>query len=555
MEDESEATAGPPHKSTRAKKTRGVFEDIEVDVNFEESKPRQTQPRRSTRSRSKAFTEGSDSDGSAKSVRSTRSTRSTKSTRGAAAKPKKKAKAQSMTEEESEEIATPVQKLKKSTRSIAPPKSAKGRKQVREESVVSESSGLPSTSPPRLLKSARKSYRRVIESESDDWQSAQEDVAPTPRPSTTKKARGRPPKVTKTPKALPKSPPSLPSPTPTSNTSNVSGSYMSEGEFHIPVREDTSRTKKPAPKIPVQPIHEKPSNRNPGLGESRTQPSTSSRLPVGSKEIANDINTIAIDASDDDDDTRRFIAPPKSMASSSNPPRMSGDSTNLTPKPKSPLARKRGSFIGVVLEPSPKMKHQSAEVRGGMAERSEVNMDVDEITMLDRPGRSAETDHDSPIAMDKGKAKATTAPTKPKPLSSAKHKHMGVVRSEASDSAMDVDDGDDYETQDVQPVINLRQASTPHRDPPRKVFEDDSNPFTTVPPQATNSLSAFEVPHSRVPTGETHALAEEEKEMTVEEWTKRESEIQLEMFREQGLRKIYEFKERAAEVRRQIEAL
>ena len=217
----------------------------------------------------------------------------------------------------------------------------------------------------------------------------------------------------------------------------------------------------------------------------------------------------------------------------------------------------RDSFVGVVLEPSPWMKDQSAKARGKMVERSEVDMDVDEVMVLDQPSRSAETDRDSPVAADGGKAKA--APTIPGPLSRAKQKQKAVTESEVSDSVMDVDDGGHYETQDVQPIRDSRQPSTPRRDLPRKLFGDDSNPFATAPPQinppdATNPFLAFEAPHYSTPAV-IYALAEEEKDMTIEEWTQREMEIQLEMFKEHGLRKIREVKERAAEVRRQIEAL
>ena len=121
---------------------------------------------------------------------------------------------------------------------------------------------------------------------------------------------------------------------------------------------------------------------------------------------------------------------------------------------------------------------------------------------------------------------------------------------------MDVDDRDDYGVRDVQ----SSQPSTPPRNLPRKLFGDESDPFATVPPQldpndAANPLSAFEAPYGRVPAEVIYALGEEETEMTVEEWTKRELEIQIELFKEHGLRKIREFKERAAEVRRQIEEL
>ena len=573
-EDESEETANPLRKSTRAKKTRGVFEDIEVDVNFEELRPRQAQLRKSTRSKSKAPAEGSDSDVSAKSVRSTRSTRSNKNTKSATTKSKGKAKAQPVVEEtEEEDMPTPIQTPKRSTRTAAPPKSTKGRKLVRKESVESESSEVPPPPPPKLPKSTAKSRRKIIESEPEEWQSAKEDVAPTPRPSTTKKARGRPPKATKTPKALPKPPPAPPSPSPASNASHVSASYMSESELHIPAREDYSKAKKPAAKTKtvVQPFHEKPSGRNHTLAESRAQPLSSSRfLSIGSKENADDRNTIIIDASDDEDDTRRFVTSKNTMynSTSSNPPKVNGVSANVVPKPKSTMVRKRESFVGVVLSSSPRVTHQPTKAHGKMVERSGVDMDVDEVMMLDQPSRSAETDRDSPVAVDKGKAKATTGPTKPKPLSNApkqdtskqKQEQKAVIQSEASDSAMDVDDREDYGVQDLQPIRDSRQPSTPRRDPPRKLFGDDSNPFTTALPQqdsndATNPLSAFEAPYGRLPTEEIYALAEEEREMTVEEWTKRELEIQLELFKEHGLRKIREFKERAAEARRQIEAL
>lgn len=555
-EDESEDVVNHLRKSTRAKKTGGVFKDIEVDVNFEEPKSRQPQLRRSARSRSRAPTENSDSDASVKSVRSTRSTRS------AAAKSKGKAKAQPVVEEteEEEEMATPVQTLKKSTRAIARPKSTKtkGRKLVAEESIGSESSEVPDP-PPR---STAKSRKRIAESGSEDWQSAQEDVGPTPRPSTTKKAKGRPPKATKTPKPPPEPSPVPPSPTPTSNTSHVSGSYMSESELHIPVREDSSQVKKPTANAAVQPFHAKPNNRNHTLAESCVQPLASLRLlSIGSKENANDRNTIVIDASDDEDDTRRFV-PSKSTAydsTSSNPLKANGISTSVTAKPKSTMAKKRESFIGVVLSSSPRMT-QSTKARGKMAEKSGVDMDVDEVMVLDQPSRSAETDRDSPVAVGKSKAEATAAPTKPKPPPSiSEQKQKTVVQSEASDSAMDVDDRDDHAVQDVQSTRDSRQPSTPRRDPPRRLFGDDSNPFAIAPQQdsndAANPLSAFEAPYGKIPTEVIYALAEDEKEMTVEEWTKRELEIQLELFKEHGLRKIREFKERAAEVRRQIEAL
>lgn len=564
-EGDSEETSNPLRKSTRAKKTRGVFKDIEVDVNFEESKSRQPQHRRSTRSRSKAPPEDSDSDLSVKSVRSTRSTRSTKSTRSTTTKSKGRAKARSVVEEteEEEDATTPIQTLKKSTRAVAPPKSAKGRKLVTKDPFESESSEVQP--PPKLPKSTSKSRRKVIESGSEDWQSAQEDVAPTPRPSTTKKARGRPPKVTKTPKAPPEPSPVPPSPTPISNASRVSGSYMSESELHIPVREDSAKVKKPTAKAAVQPFHAKPSNQNHVSTEpqSRAQLPTSSRLlSIGSKENADDRNTIVIDASDDEDDTMRFVASKSTMhnSTSSNPSRVNGVSTSATAKPKSTISRKRESFVGVVLSSSPQVTHQSTGARGKVVERSRADMDVDEVLVLDQPSRSAETDHDSPVAVNKSKGKVTAAPTKPRPsLSISGQKQEVVVQSEASDSAMDVDDRDDHGVQDIQSTRDLRQPSTPRRDPPRKLLGDDSNPFTTAPQRdssdATNPLSVFEAPYGRIPAEVIYALGEEEKEMTVEEWTKGELEIQLELFKEHGLRKIREFKERAAEVRRQIEAL
>lgn len=547
VEEEDESEAAPPRKSTRAKKIKGGFEDVEMDVNFEELKPRRAQPPRSTRSRSKAPTEGSDSDASVKSVRSTRSTRSN---RGTSAQSKKKV----VEEETEEEMATPVQKPKKTTRSMAPPKSTKGRKPEREESIESESSGLLPTPPPKPPRSARKSQRKIIESESEEWQSAREDVAPTPRPSTTKKARGRPPKVAKTPKAPPKPTPVPPSPTPISDVSHVSGSYMSESELHIPVRDGSSKASKPSTKSAAQPFHEKPSNRDRALAESRTQPLTSSRLPsTGSKENTEDRNAIIIDASDDEDDARRFVAS-KSMMPSSNPSKIHNGSTNGGPKLKTTLAQKRDSFIGVVLEPSPRMRRLSAKVGGNVVERPEVDMDVDEVTTLDQPSRSVETDRDSPVVVEKGKVKTMA---KPEPLSStSEHKQRADIRSEVTDSAMDVDDGNGHEVRDGRSIRDSRQPSTPRRDPPARFFRDDSNPFATGqanPVEAANPLSAFGA--GNLPAEVLYALVEEEKDMTVEEWTKRESEIQLELFKEHGLRRLLEFKEKAAEVRRQIEAL
>ena len=560
-EDESEETVNLLRKSTRAKKTRRVFEDIEADVNFEESKPRQAPPRRSTRARSKAPAEGSDSDISVKSARSTKSTRSAKSTRSTAARPKGKAKAQSVVEDEEEdeeeEMVTPVRPEKRSTRSTAPPKSTKGRKLATEGSVESESSELPPILPPKSVRSTTKSRKRVIESETEEWESAQEDVAPTPRPSTTKKARGRPPKATKTPKAPPKSAPIPPSPSPTSNVSHVSASYMSESELYTPA--DSPEPKKPATKAATQPFHEKPSNRSRALAGSRTQPVTSSRfLSIGSKENAEDRNTIIIDASDDEDDTRRFVASKSTVynAASSNPPKVNGVSTNVPSQPMSAMAKKRDSFIGVVLSSSPRVVCQPVKPCGKVAESFGVNTEADEVTVPDQPSRSAETDRDSPVTVDRGKTKVATSPTKPKPPPKQKQKQRAIVQSEASDSAMDVDDGEDHRVRDVR----SNQPSTPHVGPPRELFRDDSNPFTTGPSlpdsnDAANPLSVFEAPYGRMPAEVIYALGEEEKEMTVEEWTKRELEIQVELFKEHGLRKILEFKERAAEVRRQIDSL
>ena len=556
-EGDYEEAANPPRKSARTKATRGVFEDIEVDVNFEESKSRQAHPRRSTRSRSKVPTEDSDSNASAKSVRSTRST---KSTRSAATKSKGKAKAKSVADEtEEEDMATPVQRLKKSTRAVAPPRSTKGRKLVIEESAESESPELPSPPPLKRPKSTVKLRKKIVESESEEWQSARDDVAPTPRPSTTKKARGRPPKVTKTPKAPPKPSPVPPSPTQTSNTSQIPGSYMSESELRIPLREDSSKVKKPTVKPAVQPFHAKSSNRDHALTNSRAQPLASSRLlSIGSKENAEDKNTIIIDASDDEDDTSQFVASKSTVynSASSNPSKVNGVSTNVAAKQMSIIAKKRDSFVGVVLSSSPRVVHQSTRASRKMGGGSGVDMNV-EVTVLDQPGRSAETDRDSPVTLGEGKAKA--ALTKPKPpLSASKHEKV-IVQSEASDSAMDVDDRDDYGAQDAQSIQDSRQPSTPRRDPPKRLFGDEPNPFTKIPQQdsndAANPLSAFEAPFGRVPAEVIHALAEEENEMTVEEWTKRELEIQVELFQEHGLRVIREFKERAAEARRRIEAL
>ena len=551
-EDESEEITNPLRKSTRAKKIRNIFEDVEADVNFEESRPRQAQPRRSTRSKSKARVEDSDSDVSVKSVRSTRSTRSAKTTRST--KTKGKAKAQPVVEETEGEgdLATPVQTPKKGTRAAAPPKSTKTRRLV----VESESSEVPPPPSQKLRKSTTKSRKRIIESESEDWQSAQEDVTPTPRPSTTKKARGRPPKATKTPKPPQKPPPVLPSPTPTSDASHVSRSYMSESELRIPAREDSPEVRKPTTETAVQPFHPKPSNRNHALTESRGQPQASSRLmSIGSKENANGRDTIVIDASDDEDDTRRFV-PPKSTAynpTSSNPSKVNDVSTIASTNAKSTMAKKRESFIGVVLSSSPRVVRQSVKM-------AEEDMDIDEVTVLDQPTRSAETDLESPAAVGKGKAKATATAIKSNSPLTTSEREKTVIQSEASDSAMDVDGRDDYGVRDTQSIPDSRQPSTPRRDPPGKLFEDDSNPFTTGPSEqgsndAAKPLSAFEAPYGKIPAEVIYALAEEEKEMTVEEWTKRELEIQLDLFREHGLRKIREFKERAAEVRRQIEAL
>ena len=50
-------------------------------------------------------------------------------------------------------------------------------------------------------------------------------------------------------------------------------------------------------------------------------------------------------------------------------------------------------------------------------------------------------------------------------------------------------------------------------------------------------------------------LTEEERIMTVEQWIRREIEVQYERLKRDGEGKIRLFKERAEEVRRQIEAL
>jgi len=97
----------------------------------------------------------------------------------------------------------------------------------------------------------------------------------------------------------------------------------------------------------------------------------------------------------------------------------------------------------------------------------------------------------------------------------------------------------------------------------------DENPATPPPPSSsllsvssTTSTTKVEVHTDTETLVETlpvrangAQLTEEERSMTVEQWIRREIEVQYERLKRDGEAKIRLFKERAEEVRRQVEAL
>jgi hypothetical protein len=107
--------------------------------------------------------------------------------------------------------------------------------------------------------------------------------------------------------------------------------------------------------------------------------------------------------------------------------------------------------------------------------------------------------------------------------------------------------------------------------PEPRTLQRDENPATPPPPRASSSmLSVSSTTSTTKVEGHTDTetlveplpirtngaqLTEEERIMTVEQWIRREIEVQYERLKRDGEAKIRLFKERAEEVRRQIEAL
>ena len=88
--------------------------------------------------------------------------------------------------------------------------------------------------------------------------------------------------------------------------------------------------------------------------------------------------------------------------------------------------------------------------------------------------------------------------------------------------------------------------SPPANSPPLPSFEEDIAP-EAQPEPFTPFLSL-------IPVQMISALSEEESNMTIEDFIRREIELQYKQFKEDGERRIAEFKEQAAETRKTIEA-
>jgi hypothetical protein len=122
---------------------------------------------------------------------------------------------------------------------------------------------------------------------------------------------------------------------------------------------------------------------------------------------------------------------------------------------------------------------------------------------------------------------------------------------------------------DDRVLAPLARSSRSLEYPEPRTLQRDENP-ATPPPPPSSMLSVSSTTSTTKVEGQTDTetlveplpirtngaqLTEEERIMTVEQWIRREIEVQYERLKRDGESKIRLFKERAEEVRRQIEAL
>ena len=147
----------------------------------------------------------------------------------------------------------------------------------------------------------------------------------------------------------------------------------------------------------------------------------------------------------------------------------------------------------------------------------------------------------------------------PTPVTPPRKVKALTVRS-GSNPVVDVDDGEDVPStrppcypQCPEPPTSHREES-PATPPPASssLLSVSSTTSTTKVDSHTDAETLVEPFPSRTSGVQ---LVDEERMMTVEQWFRREMEVQYEQLKRDGEMKIRLFKERAEEVRRQIEAL
>lgn len=490
--EEDPEPEAPLRKSTRGKsKAKAVYQDMGVED--EESPKRTTQARRQTRSKSKVKPKV-ESDSDVVIPKNSRSRLAGSDYDQPDPSGQQGLPPLPESEDELSDLKPSLSKAKpKRAPSRAPTKAKKAPAPppVEVDPESSDAFEIPKEVP--KSKAKVKVKPRVVESESEEaWQSAMEE--PTQLLKSTNKAKKK--LESASVKASSGKPTHVEREEPVALSK--ADSVRSAHDEHEPVPHKVS--KKPAAK--PAPFHDKTSNQRVYIeAESRLG---SQRTSVGSKENASaqsedretesSAHRAIIDISDDADEVVAKKPDPSQNARTAASAKLSDPKTRKIKKAEAE----------VVVEKRP--PEQAREV-------SDIDMEVDdEVVGAAKPSSQRITPARTP------------AQNKPQ----AAHE---------SDSAMEVDD-----------FQNPLQPSTP----PRAAPIAESNPFTLVNDHS-NLLSAFQEPYGKLPI--VFTLTEEEKEMTIEEWTKRELETQLEKFKRDGFRRIQEFKDKAVEVRRQIEAL
>jgi hypothetical protein len=505
-------------KSQRKKgKVKKVFEDIEVELAPEEPRKHPLQTRRQTRSKSRAKFE-SDSD----AVAHTKSTN-------------KLAGSDSEAESSRTSRRRTAVKPSSSKSKHLPSRTTTKREKLAPSAQYSESSDtfdIPKTSKPKS-----KEKPGVVESESQDTEQSALEEAGLEKLTKANKKYGR--RLESTTKASGKMlKPSRDEATLPSEPELLKPSSLIREEEQL--REQSSKpAKKPSSKM--APFHDKSSNQRLRAElDLRVGSHASPRTSVGSKE-----NVTApseeregelqshriIDISDDAEDsmTKKPV--------SSRPTHATASSTAAGLETKS--SRRVKKKLEVVIETrTPKRTSHTKEIFHGSDVAMEVDVDTEKHPIAS--ARPKDKDHDVRSG-NKSYTKQTVAAGLPL-------QERPVLKQHATDLdiAMDVDEQEPFQHTEVH---------APPSTPPRTALAEDSNPFSLPARDDQNPLLAFQAPFGKLPMETMFTLTEAEKDMTIEEWTKRELETQLENFRRDGYRQIQAFKDRAAEVRRQIETL